>query len=141
MKRYVKLDVEAFLKDSKKWDAEIKDLEKKKDEIVILSGISNSEVHSGNISHPTEDTALRYQAITEEIERIHNYRDILAEALDWIDADDEALINGFFFGKKTINAFVDEYCIEHGCEVKTVYRRRAEAVNRLRKAIEDIIEA
>lgn len=137
MNRYMRFDVEAFLKDSAsgKWKEEIKTLEEEKKNLLILKAQGNSEVHSGNISHPTEDIGIKYAEIEEKIDRLSRYPYLLAEAMDNLTADEETLIRGFYFGKKSINYFVDAYSAEHGCQKSTVYTRKREAVETLRRLL------
>lgn len=141
MRRYVTFDIERFLKDAKsgQWDKDIAKLKEDKEKILFLKAQGNSEVHSGNISHPTEDVAIKLAEIDNEISRIIQYPLCLNVSRGMLNPDEEELINGFYFNNKPINYFVDAYCIEHLCEKSTVYNRKIAAVEKLRRIIDDII--
>ena len=127
MDRYIKFTWEsplkAFVKDAKEkvWEAEIKKKMKELDAITDLSAISNSEVHTQNVSSPTESTALKRMKIEHEISRRMNYRKIFDTALNCLTEDEREIFEGFWLNKRYVSSFVDDYANRHDCSTRHVY--------------------
>lgn len=133
MDRYIKFTtvspMKKFIEDAKKneWDREIKKLNRQLDSVRDLSAVSQSEVHSHNISSPTEVSAVKAANIVREIARREMYKDIFSCALDALSEDEKEIFNGFHFGRKMVSHFVDEYSIAHSCSPRFVYTLKREA--------------
>lgn len=142
MRRYVTFDIERFLKDAKsgQWDKDIAKLKEDKEKILFLKAQGNSEVHSGNISKTTEQYALDLAEIDEKINATNDYWFLLDMSIGLLSMEEQILIRGFYFPEKMISAFVDEFCINNNCETRTVYNRKRQAVEHLRRIIEETLE-
>ena len=129
-----------FLNDRKTWDAEIKRLDKELESISEIQGIKNSEVHSGNIGNPTQNTAMLEISIMEKKEHIERYQQILLYGLSRLSEEDIDVINGFYYTKgRYISAIVDELSHKYFCDVRTIYRKKRTAVLNFVEAVRGII--
>lgn len=130
-------DIRAFLKASRYWDDDIESLEQELKDLPELPAISNeSGVHSGNVSDLTAQTALRRLKIAADIEEIRLCKEMLAYALKRLTEDETALVNGFFYPKKPIGIFVQEYGYSHGLGKNLVYAEREKVLDKMRMMIE-----
>ena len=84
----------------------------------------------------TASAALRRLEIQAEIEEIQLNEEMLAFALKRLTEDERRLIDGFFYPRRSIGAFVDEYGREHGFGKDLVYRERERALEKMRLLIE-----
>ena len=139
MDRYILFNADKFLKESKLWGREKKALQKKLEAIADLPAISNSEVHSTNISNPTETTVFRRLKIRMEIDRLDRYQHILEYGLSHITEDEAELIHGFYLKRGYVNHFVDECCYKYDCKPRNVYNLKSKAVKSFTEAVEPIL--
>ncbi len=136
MKR-LEFPIKDFLKESKKWKADIKKLEQKLEDMPVLPGIGNtSGIRSGNVADMTAQMALRRLEITAQIEELKFNEEMLRYALRTLTEDERTLINGFFYPRKKIGVFVQEYGQEHGFGKNLVYAARDDALDKMRRVIE-----
>ena len=130
-------DIRAFLKASRYWDEDIKRLQTELDNLSELPAISNeSGVHSGNVSDLTAQTVLKMLKIQADIEEILLCKTMLDYALKRCTEDEMRLIKGFFYPRKPIGIFVQEYGLEHGLGKNLVYAERERVLDKLRMLIE-----
>ena len=61
---------------------------------------------------------------------------MLDYALNKLTEADRALIDGFFYPKKSIGVFVEEYGRKHGLSKTLVYDERTKVLDKLRRIIE-----
>ena len=150
MNRYLTLDLSnkedalyfgnKFLNDRHKWKKEIKEKQAELESVCELPSISNSEVHSGNISKPTENTAFAKMKIEEQIKRYQDYEYILTYGLDHIPEDEKKILTKLQFTKgKFTNVIIDELANEFDCDPRTIYNRRRNAVLDFVDAVREII--
>ena len=129
-----------FLKERNKWEKEIRDKKNELDSILELSAISNSEVHSSNISKPTENTAFDRMKVEEELARLLSYKQILDYGLSNISETERRLIEGFFFTKgKSTNMIEDTFSHEFHYSPRTIKRMKNRAIIAFVNAIREII--
>lgn len=139
MNRYLVLDLynkedalyfaDKFLKDSKQWKAELKKAEADLESVTNLSAINNSEVHTGNISHPTENMAFDRMRIEISIERLNGYKSILYAGLVNLDDRQKKIINAFYFTSgRYISSLVYDLADEFGCSPRSIYHKKNTAL-------------
>ena len=139
MDRYITFNAEKFLREAKQWKAEKKTLQKILDSIPELSAIQNSEVHSTNISSPTETTAMKRIKITKELDRLSHYERILNYGLSRLTEEEKYIIDGFYFRKGYVSVFVDECCHTYECSPRTIYSKKADAVKSFSRIVDRIL--
>lgn len=132
-----RFDIEKFLKASRFWDEEIEKLQKQLDDMPELPSVDNKTgVRSGNISDLTAQIALQRLKITADIEEILLDREMLNYAVKRLTEDERVLLDGFFYPKKPIGIFVQEYGWEHGLGKNLVYAEREKILDKMRMLIE-----
>lgn len=152
MDRYLTLDLSnkndalyfgnKFLDDRDYWKKQIRKKNRELQSVSEIKGISNSEVHSGAISKPTENVAIAKMQITEQIKRYEDYEYILTYALNNISEESRDIITAFHYTKgRYINSIVDELAAKYGCETRTVYNKRRTAVLEFVEAVRELINA
>ena len=115
----------AFLKQSKKWDEKIKEIEQKLAEISELPAVENKTgVRSGKTSDLTQQTAMKKMELQEKLDRLKRDKEMLQYALDKLGEPDRELINGFYFSKKQRSIFVWNYGRKYGLCKDYVYSER-----------------
>lgn len=150
MNRYLTLDLDdkedalyfgkKFLGDRHKWKMKIRKKQDELDTISELPAMSNSEVHSGHITKPTERAAMARIKIQEDIKRYLDYESILNYGLTHISPEDRELIEAFHFSKgKMLNAVIDEIAIKRDCSSRYIYKQRRNAILNFVDAIREII--
>ena len=133
---WMQFNIKQFLKDSSGWEEKIQSLQEELDNMPELPAVKNSEVHSGNISNPTMQNALRRLKIQSEIEELKLNREMLNYAFKALTEDERRLIDGFFFPKKPKTIFREEYGREHGLNKDYVYAERDRVLEKMRMVIE-----
>lgn len=132
MNEWRPFDVKAFLKASKRWDEDIKKLRQQHDDLPLLPSMGDKTTgKSGNVSDVTGRLALRRLEIKAKIEKLELYKEMLAYVLKTLTEDERLLVNGFFFPKKEIGVFVQEYGIEHGLCKDYVYAERDKVLKKM----------
>lgn len=146
MNRYLVLDLEQredalyfadkFLKDSRKWNQELKQHLAELDCVTDLSAVVNSEVHTGHISHPTEYSAMDRINITMKIDRLKNYQKLLEVGLSSLNEDEKKVIDAFYFTEgRYINSLVHDLAYEFECSTKSIYNKKNKALLDIANAI------
>lgn len=131
-------DIKSFLKASKHWKNERERLETELKNILYLPSVTNeSGVRSGNIAEPAAKTAIKTIELESKIDEIKHYEEMLDFALGKLTTDERALIDGFFYPKKTIGVFVHDYGRKHGLCKDYVYAERERILRKLRRIIEN----
>ena len=150
MERYLTLDLSnkedalyfgnKFINDRPKWRKKIHDKQAELQAARELPAISNSEVHSGHISKPTENAAFATMKIEEQIKRYQDYETILTYGLDHIPEDEKLILTKLHNTRgKFTNVIIDELAIELDCDPRTIYRRKRQAILDFVDAIREII--
>ena len=130
-------DIKAFLKASRHWKEDKEKLQQKMDALLTLTSTeNNSRVRSSNISDITAQTATRRLQIQAEIEEILLNEEMLKYALKRLTEDERTVVNGFFYPKKPIGIFVQEYGYAHGLGKNLVYAEREKVLDKMRMMIE-----
>ena len=138
MNKWRPFDIKSFLKASRHWDDDIKKLQEEHDNLSVLPGMSDvPSGKTGNVSDVTAGAALRRLKITSQIEEIKLNKEILAFALKMLTEDERALIEGFYYPKKSIAVFIQEYGREHGMGRSLVYTERDRIEQSMARVIED----
>lgn len=151
MNRYLTLDLSnkedalyfgnKFLADRAKWKKEIKEKKDELDSVRDLKAISNSEVHSGHISNPTQNSAFAAMRLEEEITRREDYETILTYGLNHISEEEKDILTALLYTKgRYTNAIIDDLAIKYDCDPRTIYNRRRTAVLNFVEAIRGIID-
>lgn len=136
MNRYIKFDVEQFLRDSTGWKKQLEGLNAELESITEIGGSGGGVPSGGNISNPTQNTVLRRQDIEAKITRITDYQEAFEYAWDRISEYDKDMITGFFFASGPIYDFVNVWCQEKASNAQYCYRDRNAALNHFRTRIE-----
>lgn len=138
MDRYLKLDIERFLKDSLKWDKKIHELNKEIDNMYGLKELATGDpVQTSNISNPTEQTAVNIAPLKDDRERLTRYKTILADTIKQLEPWQEELLDIFFFHPRFMPVRIEGYAYKYGIERSTVYNRRRETLNQMVEYIQD----
>lgn len=140
MNRYITFNPDKFLRESKRWKQERKELMLELGNILELPAISNSEVHSTNISDPTARTAERKLAITQELNRLDSYEKLLEYGLSHLTDQERAIIKAFYFDKGYIGAKVEMLAGDLDCSVRQVYRLKTQSVSAFSRAVTPLID-
>ena len=130
-------DIKSFLKASRHWDEDIQKLQEELDDLPLLP--SSSDVPASKTGTPSDITAravMRRVEILARIEEINGCKEMLGHALKSLPAEDLALILGFYYPKKTISFFVQDYGQEHGMGRTTVYTEKTRVEDTLARFIE-----
>lgn len=130
MYRYFGLDAQAFLKDSKQWEGELKAKNDELESITEIQGTSTEHISGGGISKPTERTALQREEVRAEIARIEHYKMCFKYAWNCLCAEDVEILTGFYFTKGFISRFVDAWVKEHASNRQYCYNAKREAEKR-----------
>lgn len=109
------------------WDKEMKKLIRELQAVTDLQAISNSEIHTNNISSPAENTVLKRLKLEHEIARRATYKRIFDTALNNLTDDEREIFEGFHLPKCAVSRFVDEYSHEHDCSTRHTYRLKIES--------------
>lgn len=150
MERYLTLDLsnkedayyfgKKFLGDRNWWKSQIKKKNRELESITELKGITNSEVHSGNIGNPTQNTAFARMKVEEDINRYENYEYILTYGLNHISEQDKDILVALQKNKwKLTSSIIDELSIKYDCDPRTIYNKRRYAIYDFVDAIREII--
>jgi len=130
-----------FLNDRNKWKQKIKEKEAELESVSDLPAMSNSEVHSGHISKPTENATFARLMIEEDIKRYLDYESILTYGLDHIPEDEKKILTKLTNTKgRFTNAIIDELANEFDCDPRTIYNKRRYAILDFVEAIREIID-
>ena len=136
MDQWRPFDIRSFLKESKKWDGQIKKLEEELENISELPSTGNNPVvGNGNISDLTAKTAVRRFEISAEIEEIKLNKEMLAFAMKRLSDDEKQLIQGFYYPKKRIDRFISDYGSEHGLCRSYVYEKLNRTLDKMGRMI------
>ena len=151
MNRYLTLDLnnkkdatffaEKLFADRDEWRRKRRQKERELESNRSLKAVSQSEIHSGNIANPTENTALDDMRIEDEIKRYENYEYIVEYGLSHISPEDREVIEGFYFkpkGKMT-NVIVDNIANKWNCTPRFVYKKKRTAVLNFVEEVREII--
>lgn len=129
MDRYIRFSPEAFLKDVLRWEEELKELEAKLEEISELPAITNSEVHTTNISDPTHKQAVKRAFILDQIERVKKYIQAYERIYAKLTDFEKEVLTGFFFSSNRIDIFVEEFGHKYALCRSDVYKARRRALD------------
>lgn len=134
---WIKFDIQSFLKASKHWEEDIAKLRQEMDSLSLLPSSGGAGgIQKNSISDMTASAALRRLEIQAEIEEIQLNEEMLAFALKRLTEDERALINGFFYPRKKITFFIEEYGREHGVGRTLLYEIRDQVLEKMRLLIE-----
>lgn len=134
---WMHFDILAFLKESKHWDKKLKTLQDELDGIsYIPAGGNDTGIRGSDISEPPYTITVQELQIQAEMEEIKLNKEMLKYALKQLTEDERALIDGFFYPKKTMRVFVREYGAKYGLSDTLVYDKRTKVLDKLRRIIE-----
>lgn len=150
MDRFIMLDLgdkedayyfgKKFLNSRNWWKAQIRKKNAELKSITELKGITYSEVHSGNIGNPTQNTAFAEMKVEEDIQRYENYEYVLSYGLNHISDQDKDILTALQNNKwKLTSAIISELSIKYDCDPRTIYNRRRYAILNFVEAIREII--
>lgn len=129
-----------FLNDRDEWKKKIKKQQRELDSIAELPAISNSEVHSGNISKPTENAAFARMKVQDKIKQYEDYETVLTYGLNHISAEDRELIEKLYYTRNRMkSAIVDELATARECTPRKIYKAERIAVLNFVDAVREII--
>lgn len=140
MTSYLRFNSARFLKNSRKWDEELKQLQDALDSITEIGGACDDPGHSSDISKPTERTSLDRMEIESRINVLKLYKRALTYCMRVLSDYDKVLIDGFFFNAGSIQTFVELWCKENGYTNRTYcYRDRRIALDHFADAAEEFM--
>lgn len=139
-KKHKEFFAENLFADRDEWRRKRKEKEAELEAARELKAISQSEVHSGNISNPTENTAFDAMRIQDEIIRYEYYEYVVEYGLSHISPEDREIIETFYFTKhKMKSALIDNLCHKLNIEPRQVYYRKRNAIYNFVDAVMEII--
>lgn len=133
----MRFDSEAFLKDFRRWEGEIKELFQELNAISELKSIEQSPTKSSSISNPTFNTVAQRGRIMAKIERRKTYQQALHYAYSHLSEPQKEVIDLFFFTDGYITPLIEEYGSKHALCRSDVYKARREALDELSRIIEE----
>lgn len=132
-----RFDIKAFLKASRHWKRDKERLQQELNNISYLPSVTNeSGIRSGNIAEPAAQTALRSLELQAKLEKILLNEEMLKYAMNQLTSDEKALIDGFFYSRKSRGVFVHDYGRKHGICKDYVYAERERVLEKMRRIIE-----
>ena len=140
MIKYMRFDIESFIRDSVKWGGEIQDLKADLDAISELKAIEQSVGKSSNISDPTFSTASEYDKVKVKIDRLVTYQAAFRHAFSKLSEAQKEVIELFFFQGGMKGRLVYNYSRKWALNTKAVYAERRKALNLMREIIEERYE-
>lgn len=140
MIRYMRFDIESFIRDSKQWDSEIKDIKAELEAISELKAIEQSPIHSSNISDPTSNTASEYEKLKTKLDRLATYQAAFRYAFNRLSEAQKEVIELFFFQGGMKGQLAYDYGRKWALNTKAVYAERRLALNLMRDIIEERYE-
>ena len=130
-------NIEKFLKASAEWDTKLEILEQNLEDIPYLPSSNNETgIRGSNISEPPYTITLQRQKIQAQIDEIKRYKEMLDYGMKRLTEDERALIDGFFYPKRPIGIFVEQYGRKYGIRERGVYEKRKRVLEKLRWDIE-----
>ena len=150
MDKYLTLDLnrkkdatffaEKLFADRPEWRRKRRQKERELESARSLNAVSQSEVHSGNISKPTESMAFDAMRLEDEIKKYENYEYIVEYGLSHITQEERDVLEAFYFTKgKMMNKLVDGLAAKYSCDPRTVYRTKRTAILNFVDAVREII--
>lgn len=128
-RRYVRLCPETVLQDFKKHPSEARKLKEELNSVLELTAVENSEVHSSNISKPTQDIAVKRVDLAMQIAVLEQIDNMVDKALAKLSDTHREILELFFFKKGMMGYNVQEYADSHYMSIASVYRERRLALN------------
>lgn len=139
-KRHKEFFAENLFADRDEWRRERREKEAELKAVRELKAISQSEVHSGNISNPTQNSTFAAMRIEEEISKYEYYEYVVEYGLSHISQEDREIIETFYFTKhKMKSALIDNLCHKLSIEPRQVYYRKRNAIYNFVDAVREII--
>lgn len=138
-RRYVRLCPETVLTDFKNHPSEAKKLKNELNSILELTGVENSEVHSGNISKPAEAIAVKRVDLAMQIAVLEQIDNMVEKAMAKLSETHREILELFFFKKGMMGYNVQEYADSHYMSIASVYRERRLALNEFAEHFEQYI--
>lgn len=129
---YIKFDVKAYIKDSQKRELKRQKLQSAYDNIrLISSGSIVTGSNSSNVSHRTEDAALRLAAISEKIDKLDAETRLFNTAFDMLSDRQKCVLSEFFYSGKSKGEVTDKIAQTFHISPKQVYNIRGQAIDDL----------
>lgn len=139
MKYYIRFDTERFLKDSRHWGELMADLRLELAAITEIGGAGGGIPSGGEVSRPTERTAIDRDKILQQMDTIKKYRECFRYAWDRMTEPDQILLAGFYYSPGYVYQFVDQWCTENASNRDYCYKAKREAEERFGAVCEDWI--
>ena len=138
--RYMRFDVAGFLKDSKMWETQKRELQKELDAITEIKGQSDSVGRSGKIGDPVSSVASEREKLEIGIARIDTYQRALSYARGILTEAQNEVLDIFFFKRGYMPPLIDEYGRKYALCRSDVYKARREALEELSRIITERYE-
>ena len=138
MERYIEFNCHKFLKDSRRWDSEIKEIESQIESITEVQSPSATPGRSGQVSDPVGDTAAKLIALKAQLQRLQTYKTALSLALDCLSKRQKEVIDLFYFRQGYISHHIDRYAVKYGICRSYVYKEKREAVGEIARIINEM---
>lgn len=125
---FVEFNPNRFLKESKTWKGEIAKRKTELESMSELPAMESSGVQTSNISDMTRVQAFSNIELKEEIHKYERLTQIKKETMRKLPEKQQEVINGFFFGRKHVSTFIDEFGRKHCLCRSDVYSFRKMAL-------------
>lgn len=137
MERYIEFNAVKFLKESKHWEEEKKELQDKLNGITEIKGIDNSPIRSGRLHDSVADVVAQRERIQEQIERIEYYQRAFNVVKKLLSEEENEIIDVFFVKDGYIHKRIRKFAREHGIRERGVYELRWKTVELVQKIINE----
>lgn len=138
--KYMRFDAAGFLKDSKTWEKQKRELQRELDAITEIKGQADSVGRSGKIGDPVSSTASEREKLEIGIARLDTYQRALSYARGILTDAQNEVLDIFFFKHGYMPPLIDEYGRKHALCRTDVYKARREALEELSRIITERYE-
>ena len=138
--KYMRFDAAGFLKDSKTWEKQKRELQRELDAITEVKGQADSVGRSGKIGDPVSSTASEREKLEIGIARLDTYQRALSYARGILTDAQNEVLDIFFFKHGYMPPLIDEYGRKYALCRTDVYKARREALEDLARIITERYE-
>lgn len=128
---YITFDVVRFLRDARKWEQKIKELDEKYKE---LSQFNDLCLMNG------ETVMVTKEKIRLEVQQIQDYQKALDTALFKLNGKEKEAIMGFFFSDTPVADFVEKWAKKYHSNARYCYYYRQEVIEKMAKTLLEYYE-
>ena len=137
MYKFVEFNAVKFLKSARNWDKEKRRLMDRLCEITEIKAMDNSPIRSGRLHDSVPEVVAERERIKEQINRINVYEEALWYAYEKLTDEEATVIHACFWEGGNIGKNVERLAEKYGIRVRGVYEIRRNAVDKIKKSIEE----